>query len=430
MFHPTFPTALIDCDPSFDILERSIKSVFLGKRDSCSTKLQFPQLSTEISVNESCAGNELVTLSSSPDLLETPKKESSASQICQAIEKSMTKAIKVIGNDLWQSEIKSSKGRSRVAKFVIDRNGEKRRYRRKPEQLTSEKNHHCPYYSCDKTYTSKCSLYLHMKRHHTELELVKDGSEIPATLNSRVKKGVDVFKVFKKGKALDYSQVGCTTVRPESSIFGDDVIFDISPLLECKKKRLFSEIKFDRTKSKSRGEENFSREGGPKIKRFLSMTGEQLSMELPSEPVSPALRSSEQFAYEAQNEIFSCEFSKMRTSDIVHCQYKKNLQNDFEATSNKRVQAADDFGSMGVSFDDHKLCENSDSENFKNARFSDFHSAIDYNEDSQGELFKDREDFCAKFNESGQMMENNDFIDFENRSFDFESENAFELNFG
>jgi hypothetical protein len=84
---------------------------------------------------------------------------------------------------------------------------------------------------------------------------------------------------------------------------------------------------------------------------------------------------------------------------------------------------------MGVSFDEHNLDENSDSENFQNACFSDNNWAKDYNEDSWAELFRDREDFCAKFNESVKMIENVDFIDFENQSLDFDSENAFELNF-
>jgi hypothetical protein len=378
MFHPAFPTALKDCDTSFHILERSIKSVFLGKRDSPSQEFKFPQLSTDISGNESSQGNEDLDFSSSPDLLRTPMKESSASQICQAIENSMTKAIKAIGSDLWHSEIKSTKGKSRVATFIIDRNGEKRRLRRRPEELTSEKTHHCPYYSCDKTYTSKCSLYLHMKRHHANWELVKEGSEVPDTLNPRVKKGVDLFKVFKKEKALDYSQVVCHTARPESSTFGDDVIYDGSPLIEGKKKRLFSEIKFDRNSIISGGRENVPVKGGLMMRRFMSMGGEGLSLGEPAQPESPGLTNNEEFAYEAQNEIFSCEFSKTGTSDIVQCQYKKNVQNDFEVGTNKRVRAADDFWSMGVLYDDHNLYENSDSENFKNARFSDFDWAKDY----------------------------------------------------
>jgi hypothetical protein len=343
MFLPAFSTALKDCNTSFDILERSIKSVFLGKRDSPSQEFKFPQLSTDISGNESSHGNEDLDLSSSPDLLETPKKECSTSQICQAIENSMTKAIKAIGSDLWHSETKNSKNRSRVAKFIIDRNGDKRRLRRTPEELISEKNHHCPYFSCDKTYTSKCSLYLHMKRHHTNYELVKEGSEVPDTLNPRVKKGVDLSKVFKKEKALDYSQVGCPTVRPELSTFGDDVIYDGSRLIEGRKKRLFSEIKFDRNTIISGGRENVPVKGGLMMRRFISMGGEGLSFGEPAQPGSPGLTTNEEFAYEAQNEIFSCEFSKTRTSDIVQCQYKKNVENDFEVRSNKRVRAADDF---------------------------------------------------------------------------------------
>jgi hypothetical protein len=85
---------------------------------------------------------------------------------------------------------------------------------------------------------------------------------------------------------------------------------------------------------------------------------------------------------------------------------------------------------MGVSFDEHKLMGISDSGSFKNARFSDFDSVKDYHEDSHAELFRDREDFCAKFNKSDHMMENIDFIDFENQSLDFDSDNAFDFQFG
>jgi hypothetical protein len=260
MFHPAFPIALKDSDPSFDILERSIKSVFLGKRDSSSLKYEFPQESTEISSNLSAPSCEYLDFgSSSPDLLETLKKESSPSQICKEIEQCMTKAIKSIGNVLWQSEAKTTKKRSRIATFIIDRNGDKRRFRRKPEDLTAEKNHNCPYFSCHKTYTSKCSLYLHIKRHHSDLELLKEGSEVPTAVNSKVKKGVDLFKVFKNVKALGFSQLGCSTVRPKSSIFCDDV----RGLRNVNKKRLFSEIKFNKKDLIFAGAENANTKGSP-----------------------------------------------------------------------------------------------------------------------------------------------------------------------
>jgi hypothetical protein len=324
MYEPAFPTALIDCDLSFDILERSIKSVFLGKRDSSCLKFQFPQGSTEISSNlSSPSHNDIDFGSSSPDLQETPTKESSASQICKEIEQSMNKAIKAIGNDLWQSDIKTTKGRSRIATFIIDCNGDKRRLRRKPEDLTNEKTHQCPSFSCQKTYTSKCSLYLHMKRHHPELELVKEGSEVPAAFKSRVKKGVDLFKVFKNMKALDHSQLGSATVRPKSSTFCDDVNYDISMLRKNPKKRLFSGTKFDRNDLISVRAKNVASEASLKMKRFNSMGGEMLWEEFGAKAESYDLDPPSPVTHEAQNEIFSSELSKMRTSDIVQCQYQK-----------------------------------------------------------------------------------------------------------
>jgi hypothetical protein len=274
MFEPAFPTLLKDCNLSFDILERSIKSVFLGKRDSPCLKFEYPPGSTEISSNLSSPSHEDIDFgSSSPDLLETPRKESSASQICKEIEQSLTKAIKTIGNDHWQSESKITKGRCRTATFIIDCNGDKRRFRRKPEDLTTEKTHQCSSFSCQKTYTSKCSLYLHMKRHHPDLELVKEGSEVPATFKSKVKKGVDLFKVFKNMKGLGHSQLGSATIKPKSSTFCDDVNFDISTLRKDPKKRFFSETKFDRNDLISVRAKNVARKASPKMKRFNSMGG-------------------------------------------------------------------------------------------------------------------------------------------------------------
>jgi hypothetical protein len=87
---------------------------------------------------------------------------------------------------------------------VYDENGLRKRVRRRPEELLGEKNHMCPYYGCEKTYTSKCSLYLHIKRNHGEEEEVKEGEVAPVRTNSKVKKGVNIYKVFKKSQAEKY----------------------------------------------------------------------------------------------------------------------------------------------------------------------------------------------------------------------------------
>lgn len=53
-----------------------------------------------------------------------------------------------------------------------------------------------------KKYTSKCSLYLHIKRAHREFDILRDGQEVPIHIHNRVKRGVDVYKVFKKAQKI------------------------------------------------------------------------------------------------------------------------------------------------------------------------------------------------------------------------------------
>jgi len=43
-----------------------------------------------------------------------------------------------------------------------------------------------------------------MKRTHREFDKLKDGQQAPIHIHSRVKKGVDIFKVFKKAQAVKY----------------------------------------------------------------------------------------------------------------------------------------------------------------------------------------------------------------------------------
>jgi hypothetical protein len=88
---------------------------------------------------------------------------------------------------------------------------------------------------------------------------------------------------------------------------------------------LFSEIKFDRKDLISGGPENAYMKGGLKMKRFYSMGGEKLWEEFGAKAESSELDLLSPATYEAQKETFTCEFSKMRTSDIVQCQNQKNV---------------------------------------------------------------------------------------------------------
>jgi len=70
-----------------------------------------------------------------------------------------------------------------------------RRKRRSDEELNRDEC--CPFVGCDKVYSSKSSLKLHMKRNHTNLDLIKEDFDKPLPIISQFKKGVDINRVFK-----------------------------------------------------------------------------------------------------------------------------------------------------------------------------------------------------------------------------------------
>merc|ERR1711988_1687380 len=125
-----------------------------------------------------------------------------ASELCLDIEKNLSNALCQLDGQVLDSASPLLPIKKRLP--VYDENGNRRRIRRKPEELVGEKNHVCPYAGCEKTYTSKCSLYLHIKRNHAEDEDVKDGETAPVRTNSKVKKGVNIYKVFKQSQAEKY----------------------------------------------------------------------------------------------------------------------------------------------------------------------------------------------------------------------------------
>lgn len=135
--------------------------------------------------------------------------------------------------------------------------------------------------------------------------------------------------------------------------------------------------------------------------------------------------------YAAKNEIFSCEFSKMKTSDIVQVQNQKNLQNEFEVDADFVALSEDDYGSMGVSFDEHRLMGISDSENVNNSRWYDSNSSNDYLEEDDVQMFDKRAEFCENFNESAHIIDKDDFIDFSTACLELAEEDyySFELDF-
>ena len=77
-----------------------------------------------------------------------------------------------------------------------------KRKRRSPEELSDKKPMLCYYEGCEKSYTTKCSLYLHIKRHHIENNSLDKDSDNFA--KRRIKKGIDINKVFSGNHSKNF----------------------------------------------------------------------------------------------------------------------------------------------------------------------------------------------------------------------------------
>merc|ERR1712183_748052 len=178
----------------------------MGIEDSIKTVYQLSDYSNDNSnaVNKVIVGESDVTTikKANKNVNETFRQYVKASELCLDIEKNLSNALCQLDGQVLDSASPVVLIKKRLQ--VYDENGNRRRIRRKPEELVGEKNHVCPYHNCEKTYTSKCSLYLHIKRNHAEDEDVKDGETAPVRTNSKVKKGVNIYKVFKQYQAEKY----------------------------------------------------------------------------------------------------------------------------------------------------------------------------------------------------------------------------------
>lgn len=202
MFATTYLSTSKKTDQAFSIIENAIKSVFSDKKRDCSSK----KLKVSVGDGESMNKKKL-KFRKNLDTYSTASSEDcgkAASQICLDIEYNISTCISHLGNQVFEVESPILAKRASSRGPVYDEHGNKKRIRRRPDQLEGEKNHTCPYLGCEKSYTSKCSLYLHIKRTHRENEILKEGETAPIRINSKVKKGVDIYKVFKKAKALEY----------------------------------------------------------------------------------------------------------------------------------------------------------------------------------------------------------------------------------
>jgi len=209
----------------FSLIEDSIKTVF--NMSDCSNDNSF-------AVNKVIVGESDVTTikKANKNVNETFRKYVQASELCLDIEKNLSNALCQLDGQVLDSASPIVVIKKRVP--IYDENGNRRRIRRKPEELVGEKNHVCPYSGCEKTYTSKCSLYLHIKRNHAEDEDVKDGETAPVRTNSKVKKGVNIYKVFKQSQAEKYE---CRVSQESTKNYSDKEKSSISDYSSKKLKK-------------------------------------------------------------------------------------------------------------------------------------------------------------------------------------------------
>jgi len=209
----------------FSLIEDSIKAVFSISDNSndCAH-----------AVNKVIVGESDVTTikKANKNVSESFRKYVQASELCLDIEKNLSNALCQLDGQVLDSASPIVVIKKRVP--IYDENGNRRRIRRKPEELVGEKNHVCPYSGCEKTYTSKCSLYLHIKRNHAEDEDVKDGETAPVRTNSKVKKGVNIYKVFKQSQAEKYE---CRVSQESTKNYSDKEKSSISDFSAKKLKK-------------------------------------------------------------------------------------------------------------------------------------------------------------------------------------------------
>lgn len=372
-------------DPAFQTLENAVKSVCSNKKDSANRKIKV------------CVGgsaNVLVKKSNARDILYTsfpctnePSSEQTPANLCADIEYNFSTAINALGECVWDvpSPVWTKKGK--ISEFVIDANGNKKRFRRKPEDLENEKNHVCPYADCEKAYTSRCSLYLHIKRNHQEDELLKDGEIAPVRINSKVKKGVNIYKVFKPAQAKKFD-CGATNLST--------AISDIeSQSGESKDKTSsFSVSRFNQFEAKSQPETPKKAIAQRKSASAHNLAASEIDMKCELAAVD------EIFGWEAHEAI------RKASSTSINVQDQPDL---FENV----IEEQDDMYNDGYAFSylKHEWIDEEASvfSDFGQAESSNYYSFVNDNESVDFSRAIDLIDLCAKNDES----DCNSLFDFE-----------------
>lgn len=128
-------------------------------------------------------------------------------KVCKTLKDSMSSVIEQIKTESleisWlQEQITFHTPDIEFIEEIEDSQTQKiKKKRRSLESLSSIKTVVCPYEGCEKTYTVKTSLRMHINKHHQKDEALKPGIEHPNMKNNFSRKFVDVYKVFKNDYA-------------------------------------------------------------------------------------------------------------------------------------------------------------------------------------------------------------------------------------
>jgi len=389
-------------DKSFSLIESAFKSVFPSTQKDCSLIN-----GTVLSVAGGKSINKKKLKFQKAHLDTCMSDDDSAShkisQLCVDIEYFISNCISHLGNTIFEADSPMLCKRSEMQTPIYDQNGNRRRIRRRPDQLQGEKKHTCPYLSCEKSYTSKCSLYLHIKRNHREFEILKEGEVAPIRINSKVKKGVDIYKVFKKAQAQKYE---CRVPETDETIAFDD----------CDIMSTFSDLKFENEEimnsSMSYCKSNIN------STRKTTCNTEVLSRHLSNDNMNAGgLEEIQDFQDIAQNEIFSWSQEKDNRKGSLTSNIIDDPINKFISDQNYEINGIEFNDNLSVSHE----CYDNDS--YSNKVFMSSEDNDWSNEDIYEETYSTKKvDEKLKEFDFLFLSEENDFE--RNMMFDFEYELA------
>ena len=191
-------------------LEEALTSFFSTK--GFSSEFQTKKVFTQSSLNFTASTN---------DQLSTPVKGTEKSRqidsLCLDIENMLQQSINFIAENpcFDSSKLRSTMSDETEIKIVDKKVASRpKRIRRKPEELAM--NSLCPYFSCDKSYSSKASLKLHIKINHCADDAIKRYDAIPVD-NIAIKKGIKLERIFSKAHVDIIESRACVSTTNDTS---------------------------------------------------------------------------------------------------------------------------------------------------------------------------------------------------------------------